>query len=223
MDKGGRARKKETKADGARPANPVREDAADEPHIEALDTDALGAVDGLLRGRRTVHEFRPEPPPRALVDEALELSRWAPNHRHTTPWRWYRPGRRTIEKICGLNARTVRQTKGEEAARKKLERWLKLPGWLVLTAPVNEDDPLRHQEDYAACCCAAQNFMLALWARGIGAKWSTGPVSRHPELYQLLGIDPMAEHVVGIFWYGFPAQLMDGRREPIEASVIDRP
>lgn len=201
-----------------------KEEGADgEPQLAALADEARDVVDALIRERRTVHAFEPEPPPRALVDEALELSSWAPNHKHTNPWRWYRLGRRTIERVCGLNARTVRHSKGEEAARKKLERWLRLPSWWVLTAPVNLDDPLRHQEDYAACCCAAQTFMLALWARGLGSKWSTGPVTRHPEFYEILGIDGDREHVVGLFWVGYPKELPDSRRDPIEESVIDRP
>jgi len=195
----------------------------DDALVRALDARDREVVDALLRERRTVHEFEPDPPPRELVDEALELSRWAPNHKHTNPWRWYRLGRRTIEKVCGLNARTVRESKGEEAARKKLDRWLRLPSWYVLTAPVKLDDPLRHQEDYAACCCAAQNFMLALWARGLGSKWSTGPVTRHPEFYELLGVDAEREHVVGLFWVGYPKGLMEPRREALGERLVERP
>lgn len=191
--------------------------------VPALGAGEREVLDRVLRERRTVHEFLPDPPPRELVEEALELSRWAPNHKHTNPWRWYRLGRRTIEKVCGLNARTVRESRGEEAGRKKLDRWLRLPSWYVLTAPVKLDDPLRHQEDYAACCCAAQNFMLALWARGLGAKWSTGPVTRNPEFYELLGIDAEAEHVVGLFWVGYPKEVMEPRREELGERFVERP
>ena len=34
------------------------------------------------------------------------------------------------------------------------------------------------RENYAACCCAAQNLMLYLWRQGIGVKWTTGGITR---------------------------------------------
>jgi nitroreductase len=192
------------------------------PPPTPLAPEQLAAFDAVLRGRRTVHEFEPNRvPPRDQVLAALELSTWAPNHRLTNPWRWYWLGRRTAEKVAALNARTIRETKGEEFARKKLESWLRMPGWLVLTAPVSMDDPLRHQEDFAACAAAAQNLMLALWARGIATKWSTGPVTRHPEFYALLGIDAHKEHVLGLFWYGYASEVHGSRRDAANTRVTE--
>jgi nitroreductase len=193
------------------------------PPPTSLAPEHLAAFDAVLRGRRTVHEFEPDRvPPREQILAALELSTWAPNHHLTNPWRWYWLGRRTIEKVAALNARTVRETKGEELARKKLESWLRMPGWLVLTAPVSMDEPIRHQEDFAACAAAAQNLMLALWARGIATKWSSGPITRHPEFYELLAIDAQKEHVLGIFWYGYATQVHASRRDAPSAHVFER-
>ena len=45
-------------------------------------------VEDAIRSRRTHKAFAPEPLPRDLIDELLELGRWAPNHHLTNPWRF---------------------------------------------------------------------------------------------------------------------------------------
>ena len=70
-----------------------------------------------------------------------------------------------------------------------------MPGWLVVTCELS-DDALRRREDYAACCCGVQNFMLYLWRHGIGVKWTSGPVIRDPVFYDLIWVDPACEEVV---------------------------
>lgn len=175
-----------------------------------------------LRERRTVNRFQSQVPPREWVIEALDLARWAPNHRHTNPWRFYLLGRRTVEKVAGVNARLVRETKGEEAARKKLTRWLEMPGWLVVTH-LRSDDPVREREDYAATCCAIHNFSLSLWTRGVGVKWTTGPVTRHQDFYEAVGIDPFEEQTAGLLWYGFPEEVPESRRTDLDELLSERP
>jgi nitroreductase len=86
---------------------------------------------------------------------------------------------------------------------------------LVLTG-ARSDDALLERENYAACCCAAQNLMLYLWGRGIGVKWTTGGVTREPRFYELLGIDPAKESVVGLFWYGVPRAIPAQKRRSVE-------
>ena len=41
----------------------------------------------VIRARRTIGSFRAEVPPSELIESALELARWAPNHKKTEPWR----------------------------------------------------------------------------------------------------------------------------------------
>ena len=171
-----------------------------------------------MRARRTIHLFAPQLPPRALLDEALRLACWAPNHRVTEPWRFYVLGPQTAEAVARLNAEIVAEKHGSKAARAKLERWQSMPGWLVVTSR-KADDLLTTQENYAACCCAVQNMQLYLWSEGVGMKWGTGKVTRHPRFFELLGIDPAQEQVVGLFWYGYPAVVPQAQRRPLEAFV----
>jgi nitroreductase len=179
-----------------------------------------GQVYRLLCGRRTVHEFRSEPVPETVVLRAIESACWAPNHHRTEPWHFYLLGAESRARIARLNAELVRESRGERAAGIKLKRWLAMPGWLVLTC-VHSDDPVREREDYAACCCAAQNMMLYLWAVGVGAKWTTGQVVGLDAFYEAAGIVRAREYVVGMFWYGWPATIVEQHRKPL-GEVVDR-
>ena len=179
-----------------------------------------GEVYRVLCGRRTVHEFKPEPVPEALILRAIDAARWAPNHHRTEPWHFYLLGDKACARIARLNAELVRESRGERAAEIKLKRWLAMPGWLILTC-VNSDDAVRAREDYAACCCAAQNMMLYLWAVGAGAKWTTGAVVVLDAFYEAAGIVRERETVVGMFWYGWPASISEQHRKPVDA-LVDR-
>jgi len=183
-------------------------------------TDSADIADA-LRGRRTIHKFLPDVPPGELIEEAIEIARWAPNHHHTEPWHFYLLGPESIARVIDLNARLVAEKKGEEAGEAKRKRWSAVPGWLVVTCDRSEDS-LRQDEDYAACCCAVHNLSLALWTHGIGVKWTTGAVTRHPDLFELLGVNPDQERSIGIFWYGYPAgDVPSQKRKPV-SEILKR-
>lgn len=182
----------------------------------------MSTQDTILQ-RRTINSFSANKrPPRELIDNALEAARWAPNHRFTEPWRFYLLGNETAQAVSQLNAEIVRAKSGDEAASAKLAKWSAVPGWMVVTC-VKSDDPLTAQEDYAACACAIQNIQLSLWEQGVGMKWTTGAVTRDPRFYDLLWIDPEQESVVGLLWYGYPAEIPVSRRKPVSDVLIELP
>ena len=181
------------------------------------------ALASLLRERRTIHDFKATPvPDKQTVLRALDSARWAPNHRLSEPWRFYWVGPQTKAAIIELNTRALTATKGPAAAEKKAVSWREIPGWLVVTCQKSAD-PLQAQEDYAACACAIHNFSLSLFAEGIGSKWSTGPVTREAEFYDLLWIDPEAEQVVGLLWYGYAADVPQTGRKALEQCLVELP
>lgn len=176
----------------------------------------------VIRERRTIELFRPELPPRALILDAIDAARWAPNHKHTEPWRFHLLGPQTAAEIVELNARLVAAAKGDEAAEAKRRRWNAVPGWLAVTCQ-RSVDPVRMEEDYAASCCAIQNLSLCLWSAGVGVKWSTGEVTRRAEFFRLIGIDPVDRKVVGLLWYGYPASVPEQKRKPVAEILQEYP
>ena len=56
-----------------------------------------------------------------------------------------------------MNAASITDEKKRE---KKHARWANIPGWMVITSRISDGDDLTTQEDYAATCCAIQNFQV---------------------------------------------------------------
>ncbi|MBV1875528.1 MAG: nitroreductase [Cycloclasticus sp.] len=167
----------------------------------------------LISGRRTIHQFKEGLCPQEKLIEAIDLARWAPNHHLTEPWKFYLLGDEIVNEIIELSVEVTQQSRGDKAAMSMERRWRKMPGWFVLSS-TKSDDPIRNQEDYAACCCAVQSLMLALWNEGVGVKWSTGGIIREERFYDLLGINPSEESIIGLFWYGYAEGVPEVTRKP---------
>lgn len=172
----------------------------------------------ILRERRTVHDFTEDSPPPEVISQAVDLARWAPNHHRTEPWHFYLLDRASGLRIADLNADIVTQKKGEKIAGIKHKRWAQMPGWMVVSCDIG-DDEIRRREDYAACCCAVQNMAVYLWEQGIGMKWTTGEVTRDQRFFNLVGMDYDKVYAVGLFWYGYPASIPTQHRKPV-AEVL---
>lgn len=187
-----------------------------------LPINALDDFGEAIRSRRSIDLFQPGAPSTERLLEAIELARWAPNHRLTEPWRFYVIGERTAEEIVRFAVEFETALKGEKAGEARRTRLKGIPAFFVVTC-AKSDDPLRQQEDYAACCCAVQNLMLYLWQCGIGVKWTTGAMTRERRFYEIVGIDPDTEMLVGFFWYGLPRVVPSQKRRDVTEIVVQRP
>ena len=165
--------------------------------------------DTILRTRRTINNFAAVLPAHweETLENAIESAIHAPNHKRTEPWGFHLLGPKAIRKVCELNASLVTEKKGVKAGQAKLERWLEMPGWLVVTchteAGVGDmgDPSGTDREDYAAVCCAVQNLCLSLHNAGMGTKWTTGPVNYDSKFSEIVGLEK-EEYVVGTIWFG---------------------
>ncbi len=145
-------------------------------------------VDEVIRGRRTLKGFKPEPIASAVIDELLDLAVYAPNHHTTEPWRFTVVGPATISELVA------------ETGDGKLTR---SPTAIVVTQVVDPNEDTA-REDFAACACAIQNVMLAARAREIASYWRTPSSLLQPAARRVLGLGEH-ERVVGIVHIGWPA------------------
>jgi nitroreductase len=142
-----------------------------------------------IRTRRTHKAFAPEPLPRELIDELLELARWVPNHHLTNPWRF---------RVIGPQAlAALKLAAGPEAAT-KLDR---APTLIAVTA-LRDEDPVTAEEDLCAAACAAYAVLLAAHARGLVGYWRTPGVLRTEPGRQALGV-PAPERFVALLHLGW--------------------
>lgn len=159
-----------------------------------------------IRTRRTHKAFAPEPVPRELLEELLELARWAPNHHLTNPWRF---------RVLGAQALTkLKHVAGPEAAA-KLDR---APTLIAATAKQTGDE-IQNEEDLCATACATYAVLLAAHGRGLAGYWRTPGVLRTAAGRAALGI-PADERFVALIHLGWGRQSKEppGREPP--SSVI---
>ena len=149
-------------------------------------------VEEAIRQRRTQKVFAPQPLGRELLDQLLELARWAPNHHLTNPWRFRVLGPESL--------RRLKQAAGPEAGA-KLDR---APTLVALTQ-VRAEDPVQDDEDFCATACAAYAVLLGAQGRGLAGYWRTPGVLRTPEGRNALGI-PEQERFVALIHLGWPLQ-----------------
>jgi nitroreductase len=149
-------------------------------------------VETAIRTRRTHKAFKPEPVEPAVLDELLELARWAPNHNLTNPWRFRVVGPGALERL--------KAAAGPEG-NPKLDR----APTLVVCSCITSGDGVQQEEDLLATACAAYIVLLAAHGRGLAGYWRTPAVLRTPEGRAAVGLAE-DERFVSLIHLGRPIQ-----------------
>jgi nitroreductase len=129
----------------------------DQPALE------VGALMGLIKNRRSIRQFKPDPIPRGMLEQLLEAMRWAPSAANQQPWFFYAVNNR--EKIQELAAATHGQDFVADAPLV----------FVVCADPARSEKMLgsrgRDFYCYQDTALAAQNLALTAAAAGMGTCW----------------------------------------------------
>jgi len=158
--------------------------------------------------RRTIHLFDKQKVSETIIENAIEAANQAPCHRLTFPWRFYSVGHQKRIQIFELALNIKFPNKNIDDKSKNLfsKKYLD-PSHLLLASQVLNEDQLIKKEDYAACSCAIQNLSLSLTTSGVFTKWSSGSITRNPEIYNIAEIDSKKEEIIGFIWIGYGNEL----------------
>lgn len=170
-------------------------------------------VNTVIRERRTIGKFGESPVSREVLSRLIDAAIWAPNHRNTEPWRFsVVAGEARAEMADAVAEQLAAAEEGEGAARAARDKLLRAPVFVVVGQDRSEvgDDLTRDLEDYAACCCATQNLLLAAQSEGLAAKWSTGKLTTYAAAKRFVGLTE-TDRIVAYVYLGRSA--MDS--EPI--------
>lgn len=163
-------------------------------------------VEEAIRARRTHKAFAPRQIPRELLDELLDLARWAPNHHLTNPWRFRVLGPGALAKL--------KHAAGPEAAA-KLDR----APTLIAATVARSEDPVQDEEDLCAAACATYIVLLGAHARGLAGYWRTPGVLRTLEGRAALGI-PSDERFLALIHLGWPRQEKEPPERAPHSAVV---
>ncbi len=157
--------------------------------------------------RRTHKVFAPDPVAPEVLEELLELARWAPNHNLTNPWRFRVLGPRTLARLKALAEELSPGSGG------KLDR----APTLVVASVLRTGDEAQQADDLLASAVAAYLVLLAAHGRGIAGYWRSVPLLDSTAGREALALDP-AERPIGLLHLGWPRQE---QRVPERAPVAD--
>jgi nitroreductase len=165
--------------------------------------DAVNAI----RSRRTHKRFGSEPVPRVVVEELLELARWAPNHHLTEPWRFRVLGPASLARLAATGG------PGE------LEKLSRAPTLVVASAKLTGDDHQNH-EDVLATACAVYVVLLAAHARGLASYWRTPRVLQSREGQAAIGMGE-DEEFVALIHLGAPVDEPGAKERAPASAYVD--
>ncbi len=166
---------------------------------------------GIVRGRRSVRSFRPDPVPREAIHRAVAAAGWAPSPHGTQPWRFVvlESRERRAELAEAMSATWRAQLSLDSQDPVEIERRVRnsrdrltTPPLLVLLCRYLPDTHVYPDLDRQlaeqtmatqSLGAAAQNFLLSLYADGLDAGWMCAPLFAPDLIVATLGLDPALE------------------------------
>lgn len=205
---------------------------------QPISPSELTTFEHVIRNRRSVRRFLPDPIPDDVVERVLEAGLWAPSPHGTQPWRFAVLTRAaTKERLANAMAASWRHNlemdgEPEEVIQGRLagsrRRLLEAPVLIVVclyTADLDRyPDPTRAsaEETMAVQSLGAcvQNLLLAAYAEGIDTGWMCAPLFCPEIVVEALGLDlALSPHALIAMGYA-AADPKRRPRRPLETLVV---
>jgi nitroreductase len=187
----------------------------------------VSEVNELIRKRRSVfqNQYSGEHVDDKIVQQMLENANWAPNHKHTEPWRFIVYTGEGLNQLAATQAaiyKNVTEADGtykEDRYQNLLTKPMLSSHIIVVAMKRDEKKSVPEVEEIGAVFCAIENMYLTAAAYGVGCYLSTGGVTYFEEAKEGFGL-AKEDKLLGFFHIGVPQQeLPDGRRKPVSEKV----
>lgn len=208
-------------------------------HLAVVSSDR-GALsfDDILRGRRSVRQYQPQPIARELVTQVLEAARWAPSPHGRMPWRFVvlsEPARKT--QLAEAMAATWQHNLEMDAQppeivatrlRKSRERVQAAPVLILPCLYLNDldryPDAERQQAETTMAIqslgAAVQNMLLAAYQLGLDGGWMCAPLFCPEVVCATLDLEPaLIPHALITLGYA-AADPKRRERLPLDALIV---
>ena len=189
--------------------------------------------------RRSIRRYRPDAVPRELLETILTAAIWAPSAHNRQPWRFCIVENAEIkERLAGAMANRLRRDLEADGVTEDViaadtgrsyERITSAPVLVILCLSMSEmdiyPDSRRADNEYMmavqSTAMAGQNLLLAAHQNGIGACWMCAPLFCPDVIHQSLRL-PEDWQPQALITLGYPAEIREKTRHPLEASILWR-
>lgn len=161
----------------------------------------------------------------ASIYQLLELADWAPTHAKTEPWRFIVFTENSLQSFCQQHADLYKEhTDPEKFTTAKYQGIIhngeKVSHLIVVYMKRQPTKKIPLVEEIAATAAAMEHILLGAQALGISCLWSTGGMTHHESMKQMLGLaeDDM---VMGLLYLGYTDEpLSEGKRNiPLSEKI----
>ncbi|WP_127846783.1 nitroreductase family protein [Psychroflexus aestuariivivens] len=175
----------------------------------------------IIQSRRSVYpkQFNSEEISKKELDTVLESANWAPNHKHTEPWRFkilqgdskLKLGRFLVDKKAEIKGKS-----SNFESKKNISKFEKSHTVIAICIKTHPGK-IPEWEEIAAVAMAVQNMWLTAFDLKIGAYWSSPKMIHHlDEFFEF----ETNERCLGFFYMGkFDGELPQGKRK---TSIQDK-
>ncbi len=178
-----------------------------------------------IRNRRSVSRMKPDPVPRAMIEQWLDAAVWVPNHRVTEPWTFYvleGDAKRRFAELRREFQRTKLPNPDAPEAQAVLDKAYAGAadvGAIIVFAVKPSSDPELGEEDVWSTFGAAYAVMLAAWSDGVGTYFRSGEFRGYGPLREYLGVTP-DQRIIGMLYVGYPVDVPQRKRAPGAAKTV---
>ncbi|MEN9298713.1 MAG: hypothetical protein RLZZ429_1026 [Bacteroidota bacterium] len=158
----------------------------------------------------------------STIQYLLELADWAPTHGRTEPWRFIVFSNEGLKKFAQDHADLYKKHTAEESFTNAKYQNIIQNGEkashiiaVYMKRQLTQKIPLI--EEIAATAAAIEHVLLGAQEQGIAALWSTGGMTYHDSMKQLLGLEEN-DQMMGLIYLGYTDEAIPAAKRNIPIS-----
>jgi nitroreductase len=175
----------------------------------------------LVKKRRTIRKFKPDPLPEGCIEKIVEIARWAPSGFHTQPWEFVvvqkKEVKEAIVKALDQHAPPIRNIQaGDELPAASQASFRDAPVFIILLADwrakvglpghPTEKNPVVASIYDSSLACTFLYLHLAAASLGLASQWysAASRPEAESEIRKIIGI-PESLSIYDMMVLGYPA------------------
>ncbi len=158
----------------------------------------------------------------STIQYLLELADWAPTHGRTEPWRFVIFSGEGLKNFAQQHADLYKKNTAEESFTNAKYQNIIQNGEkashiiaVYMKRQITQKIPL--VEEIAATAAAIEHLLLGAQEQGIAALWSTGGMTYHDSMKQLLGLGEN-DQMMGLIYLGYTDEAAPTAKRNIPLS-----